>query len=584
MNLSSPIELYLTFFGWSFYDMLWSLLAGIGLAIYPLALTVYTIWRGASERATDDAPAAVTSVRAMQWALYTQMTVLVLAAVPMTELQSGQLAYQKACGGGANEVGGTWSNTGTTWDNLDNAVGSGVNPRVPLIWSSVMAIASGVNYAAMENIPCFGDVAGLVKNIGTTTFSDLNVKNEYRRFTAECWEPAMKKFARAMRGGDWDTYVHDTFAAANLPPWDVRKPGSQYFLTTPGFYTPCTDRPLCGGGFRAASAVTGFPYDAARDTDYNAAEIAAGVGRPTCAEWWQGTGNGNSLRERMIDQAVLGTPIYPNTGDNPVPPNVRNQIEAVRAGGDLTAGLLNDPTVEDDVILSALVANDLKEQQDSGFMGILNQIGGFVMGLFKGAETAVTTAIGTTTFIGASLIPGVGDVIDNIAGEVGSFYATMYIAKVGAPLMQALLLMLIYALLPIYIITSGYQVESVITAAVLIGAVKFFSVVWAVAAYLENAVILVLYPNQTWTDTLNAFQSSAAIERGVLNLMLIALYVIVPAVLLWLVTLAGQGIRNIGASLDGVGDGPGKIAGGAGSKTGSVGKGLGRLAFRDRRK
>ncbi|HEB92325.1 MAG TPA: hypothetical protein ENI94_02445 [Gammaproteobacteria bacterium] len=113
---------------------------------------------------------------------------------------------------------------------------------------------------------------------------------------------------------------------------------------------------------------------------------------------------------------------------------------------------------------------------------------------------------------------------------------------------------------------------------------KFFSVVWAVAAYLENAVILVLYPNQTWTDTLNAFKAPAAIERGVLNLMLIALYVIVPVFLLYLVSLAGPAIDSIGRALNSTDSGARSIAGGAGRKTGSVGKGLGRLAFRDRRK
>ena len=66
--------------------------------------------------------------------------------------------------------------------------------------------------------------------------------------------------------------------------------GSHVYRDTPGYYD----------SLRPANQITGWAYDAARDTEYDPATPPA-WGKPLCNQWWDDAAIG--LREKLIAEA-----------------------------------------------------------------------------------------------------------------------------------------------------------------------------------------------------------------------------------------------------------------------------------------
>ena len=77
-------------------------------------------------------------------------------------------------------------------------------------------------------------------------------------------------------------------AADNLWPHDPDWMGSQVYRNTPGY---CDT-------LRATTQVSGWAYNAARDTEYDPAAPPT-WGRPYCKRWWEDASAG--LREKLIN-------------------------------------------------------------------------------------------------------------------------------------------------------------------------------------------------------------------------------------------------------------------------------------------
>ncbi len=150
----------------------------------------------------------------------------------------------------------------------------------------------------------------------------------------------------------------------------------------------------------------------------------------------------------------------------------------------------------------------------------------------------------------------------NVANSFASFYTMMFVLKTAAPMLQAVLLMMIYSLLLIYLVVSEYEVDSVITVLFLMLAVRFFTPLWAMADYLDAQLFTALFPDATWLGS----TITHSVERLLLDMVLTVLYVVAPLLLLAMMNMAGQRISNIGeagmnsSKID-------KVSGQAGSST-----------------
>ncbi len=149
-----------------------------------------------------------------------------------------------------------------------------------------------------------------------------------------------------------------------------------------------------------------------------------------------------------------------------------------------------------------------------------------------------------------------------VANAFSGFYTTMFVIKTATPMIQAVLLMMIYALLLIYLVVSEYDVEAVITALFLILAIRFFTPLWALADYLDSQLFVAMFPDATFLGSI----FTMGIERLLLDMVLTTLYVVAPSLLLAMLAMAGQRIAKVGSAdmskIDRVSD---KV-GGSGSK------------------
>jgi hypothetical protein len=109
-------------------------------------------------------------------------------------------------------------------------------------------------------------------------------------------------------------------------------------------------------------------------------------------------------------------------------------------------------------------------------------------------------------------------------------------------MLPAVLLMMIYSLLLIYLIVSEYEVDSVITVLFLMLAVRFFTPLWAMADYLDAQLFTALFPDATWLGS----TITHSVERLLLDMVLTVLYVVAPMLLLHLMNMAGQNISRMG--------------------------------------
>lgn len=69
------------------------------------------------------------------------------------------------------------------------------------------------------------------------------------------------------------------------------------------------------------------------------------------------------------------------------------------------------------------------------------------------------------------------------------FSVTMTAVLAGLPMVQALALLGIYALLPMVVVFSRYSVSMMVTGAMAIFTVKFWSVLWYLALWVDQNLI-----------------------------------------------------------------------------------------------
>ena len=270
-----------------------------------------------------------------------------------------------------------------------------------------------------------------------------------------------------------------------LPKDDLYWLGSQYFLS--GLYK----------NNQAGAEIPGFPYDKNRDLRYDPRIYIPKYGRPTCEQWWTGKGHekGIGLRDALkdqIDAGILG--------------NYKTAVASMTG---------KSKTEAENIAIRTLI-----KREETAFSGLkdLNMYND--VSLSNIANSAAATA-------GAVL-------------ESASFYPAMYMMKMAAPIIQAVVLMLIYMLMPFYFWFSSYDVGKVVFMSIIVFSVKFWTVLWAVAHWLDNHLIEALTPS--WYQ-LPLLQNNLVVEM-VINFITAGLFVVVPLFWSGMLTWAGFRVGN----------------------------------------
>jgi hypothetical protein len=186
---------------------------------------------------------------------------------------------------------------------------------------------------------------------------------------------------------------------------------------------------------KASRPIPGFSYDATQDinSDVNQTNPPA-YGTPSCFDWWNDSEHG--LKNRLYQ--VL-------------PKSFLDEFK----------NYLNDIKTHDDVV-KRVVSNTA-----SGFDNANTTIS-------DEGYSRVTAALG-------------------IWFHQFEEYPKLYAASQAAPIMQALLLLMIYVFLPFALIFNSYRASSFVTGAILIFSVTFWGFIWHLVSWTDNALMQALY-------------------------------------------------------------------------------------------
>ena len=127
------------------------------------------------------------------------------------------------------------------------------------------------------------------------------------------------------------------------------------------------------------------------------------------------------------------------------------------------------------------------------------------------------------------------------------FSVTMTAVLQALPMVQAVLLLGIYALLPMVVVLSRYSISMMVIGAMAIFTVKFWSVLWYLALWVDQNLILSMYPDVNVFLQMFANPGEHDIKRLLLNMITTSLYLGLP--LLWSGMMAWAGVK-IGRTIE----------------------------------
>lgn len=433
--------------------------------------------------------ASSTSVRRMEIDIILALSVVVLAAQPFITLSPSVLTYEKPCVAGAPVTPGA---SGTTYDSAFATILT--NTNVPIWWYGMMALSAGATHAAVNGIGCVADLSGYRMELDKTRIQDPVLLAEFGQFVQDCFIPSRSKY-----------YREKPNVAALLSTYGERDTewfGSYVYRQITGYYDQ----------YRASTPVVSWPYVPVRDTEY---ESPPTYGRPYCKEWYEDSGTG--LRRKLLDQ---------------VPPTLQSQGLSILSS--IGFGTYTATDMEDDTIKSVVTATLAAAPATSDFATAYND-----EGLLRPSLIPVNLPL-----VGAGL---------GTAWEKLSFSPMMYAVRSGAPIVQSLILLAIYMLLPLGIVFSNYSWSMVVTGSIAIFTVKFWSYLWHIAKWLEDNLARAMYPDGTsyfGASLANLTDGDFALKIMLIEMATALLFIGLPVVFSVIVAWGGyRAVQGVSAAL-----------------------------------
>lgn len=561
MSVNSVLEGYLTVFGWQVYGSLFLLLVAAGLVIYPVARIVFDAVINYGEQQSSPAPAAGSLM--IRLAVY--VAVLLLGLVPLVPVEINRTSVQNQCNSDTLEA--AYQEMPSLHD-ATYGFGAIDDARVPALPYLAMVLAAGFNAVMYEAIPCVHDLVKLNMAMNMLDYSQAENPNALRanvaQFERECYRPALRlyrDYINGRHGTEGVTLMRELMVrhTGQNPNEQILRDqiilmGSPFFLET--FYQHCPAEAAAAGGaggwlcnllpLRASNPVEGFPFDPVRDSDVSQQQAAAGVGFPTCHEWW--TDGQVGLRKQLAD---AGRESFAARA---------KEFRAARCGSPLAGGH------------AACVAE--VNQQFGGLDDLIvrqMQLSGPRNRLLD--ESTQTVLGWGAVGLGVAALFGMSDAASALAGSVAGYYTTMYLFKLGASLFQPFLLMTIFLLWGVFLIIGEMRGMALIKGMMLIFVLSILPSLWSLADHIGNQLFLAMYPEAPMNPASLAqmFGDHSTVERLVLDVVTTMFYVVLPLLMLYLVAEAGApaGARNMAS--EGV-NSPAQSAGGlVGGPIGAVG-------------
>ncbi|MCY4656974.1 MAG: conjugal transfer protein TraG N-terminal domain-containing protein, partial [Gammaproteobacteria bacterium] len=345
-------------------------------------------------------------------------------------------------------------------------------------------------HATIEGLPRAHELRQTVNLARMAQIEPPSLKSELAQFYNDCYVPSRSKYFLDQPSNSAIDTILDSQGLH-----DIDWVGSHVYRQISGYYDT----------FRASEFVTGWPFDRHRDTEYDG--LTTAQGRPMCKEWWEH--NSRGLRRKIIDSV-----------DQTARGFLRNLLnigftlnsEAYLDVG-VKAALMNAPDQwSDNVVARNNLATD-------GWIGSV--------------ERSIKGSLNTAGIV--------------IAAGVSSLVVGVLVQLL--PILQAILLMGLYALLPVFLVVSRYSFFAMMDAAVAIFTIKFWTVLWYMVLWIDQNLIESMYPDSSALVEVFLGNTEHAGKRLVLNVVTTLMYIGLP--ILW-ATMMGWAGSQVSRSVQGM--------------------------------
>ena len=490
LSVDSYLELFTTLYGWMFYRVLWDVLVTTGIVYLPFLVILAGNWFH-SNRNNGYLHGSSESLHRIELDVFSAFFVVVLAAQPsaLTTVRSSTLSYTPVPT--INEPNPTPVTIASN-DSTYGATGfadAESSVTTPAWWYAVMAFSSGFNHAVVEGMPRMSEIRQAVHLARLATIEIPALRSEAAAFYNDCYVPSRSKYLRDQPSSAFTDSILNTYGV-NDTDWI----GSHMFRDLAGYYDT----------YRAHAPIQGWPYDPSRDTEYLSTAPPA-HGRPYCKQWWESPSIG--LRAKINQSVDLTVSGYSGLL------TVLGLASGSERHADVLArtALMNAPP--------EWTQNTLYDQNraNSGWLGVAEWL---TKSLFSSTGVGITAGISSITL-------------------------TVLLQLL--PMVQALILMCIYALLPLYLVFSRYSIAGVIAVSFVIFSVKFWTVLWFMAQWVDQNLITAMYPDTNTLFEVFMLNGEHKTKRLLLNVVTGLMYIGLP--LLWSAMCGWAGIAA-GRSVD----------------------------------
>lgn len=480
MTTFGYFELYATFIGWFLYGEGARFFINSGLiAVIPLLLYFKTYGDATVGQQTKSGMPS--AVNYMSYESLRTALFIMFFFLPWVTINPSQVTFELSDGQAVNIENNESAFQGR-FSSSDYE-----NVRAPLAWVALMKVSGGINTFFLNMFPETQNLREEVMTLERLSIKDPVLSKQVNRFHDECFSKGLHYFKKQELQ---ETPIETDPDDGDTPFW----PGSKTMLGIYGQFNACTQD--CKPVFRADKPVAGFGVDPRVDVEPEYSQGGETIGRPLCSVWWN-----NKLKEDIYDEAVkngVGSSFFISIKSffsNPSDEEMGNVI--------VKEAMTNQQSVQ--------VTNPNMQYADHGRVS-----GGWIQ--------SMTSALGTK-YEGF---------------KTGS--ATYQIIR-SLPIMQGLLLMMLYFSLPILMFVSKLNLKTF--AIVIIGyfGIRFLTVLWHFAYWLDEFFLASSMPEGMGDDGIFTGFDGAVFDKASLDFILILGYIVIP--ILFYVLLGWVGFRAL---------------------------------------
>lgn len=475
MNVSSILEIYTTFSGWIFNNVLVDLLK-LGFFLLPFLFMIIMNMREAAKSGSFKSSIEL-AVKTIESDFYEMILVAILFFVPffpldLNTIQNVQPERNFISTDIPREV--TAANDPSQYANSVNPSVTFVqtefgNPKVPIMFFFVMKVAHGFEYTlskAIRESNARYDIGAAEHAMSQFTLNDPGLTSEFMQFSRDCFERARSNYLRLASANKVDSLLSSkTKSFLKDNPFDINYYGSVVFQDTAGLYKPCNDPAICFRTLQASQPIEGWSYNAARDGQ-RGFEKQGQPGQPLCNEWWA------SLRTKIVASAPDIVPVW--------------QKVKLNLGFTLERR-------EEDLLAENVLRNSFRNGQSRG------------------------SIVGAGLQADRGLLADIHGILANeglkVTGVFSSFKRNAM--KNALVLLLAVALMLLYINLPLILLFTGFRIQGVVIASGLIFVLIMSHFILAVVEYIEVSIYTGAYAGNT-----NYFNVTPNSENTVLVLFM----------------------------------------------------------------